>query len=82
MSDDGGNAFPQSAVYDGNRDEVNLVGAYFDAGGMSLRDYFAAKAMHVHLQQIRSCDFQGKWAEKIAFASYRIADAMLKARKE
>lgn len=38
---DGGPAFPQGGVWDGDRNQVNPVGAYFDAGGMSLRAYAA-----------------------------------------
>ena len=46
-----------------------------DMGGMSLRDYFAAKAMQgmmVDVEQPR-CDY-------IADIAYEVADAMLKAR--
>lgn len=49
--------------------------------GMTLRDYFAAKAMNVELSRVRSCDFQGDWAGKIAVKSYILADAMLKERE-
>ena len=46
-----------------------------DMGGMSLRDYFAAKAMQ---------GFQGEWvydnSDEIASKAYALADAMLKAR--
>ena len=47
--------------------------------GMSLRDYFAAKAM----QGMVSAEFAGNvttdyWAEE----AYKVADAMLKARQE
>jgi len=44
--------------------------------GMSLRDWFAAKAMQGMLQRT------DEYAELIARASYRMADAMLKAREE
>ena len=45
-------------------------------GGMTLRDYFAAKAMQ---------GFQGEWvydnSDEIASKAYALADAMLKARE-
>ena len=44
--------------------------------GMTLRDYFAAKAMQGYVGQGKSYDFAD-----IAQASYRLADAMLKARE-
>jgi hypothetical protein len=80
VEDGGGFAFPQPGVYDGGRDEVNPVGAYYDAGGMSLRDYFAAKAMQGYLaagigRAIDNPDHLAQWA-------YENADAMLEARKK
>ena len=44
--------------------------------GMTLRDYFAGKALHGLL----ALDNYGKWDE-LAKCSYRISDAMLKARE-
>ena len=41
---DGGPAFPEPAVFDANRGEVNPAAAYGFAGGMTLRDYFIAHA--------------------------------------
>lgn len=65
--DDGGPAFPQSANSD------------FTMLGMTLRDYFAAKAMQaITLDYINAADYDSD----IARTSYRIADAMLAARKE
>ena len=46
--------------------------------GMTLRDYFAAKAM----QAILSDPSYSSPDDKLAEASYWIADAMLKAREE
>ena len=46
-------------------------------GGMTLRDYFAAKAM----QAILSDPSYSSPDDKLAEASYWIADAMLKARE-
>jgi hypothetical protein len=43
--------------------------------GMTLRDYFAAKAMHARLSTSL------EWYDRIARESYEMADAMLKARE-
>ncbi|SLM63542.1 hypothetical protein DAQ1742_02669 [Dickeya aquatica] len=48
--------------------------------GMTLRDYFAAKAMQAWLSQIapeEMEDMMNRWADN----SYEMADAMLKARE-
>jgi hypothetical protein len=44
--------------------------------GMTLRDYFAAKAMH-HWLSLPIDDHQ---RQKVAVEAYKVADAMLKAR--
>jgi hypothetical protein len=44
--------------------------------GMTLRDYFAAKAMQSYVSHNKAYDF-----EDIAAVSFRVADAMLKARE-
>ena len=63
----GGPAFP---VYDDN-------GQYVNGGGMTLRDYFAGRAMQSYLldKDRDSFTFE-QWAQ----ASYEMADAMLEAR--
>jgi hypothetical protein len=66
---DGGAAFPQQQIY---RDEDGKP--WFE--GMTLRDYFAAKAM----QALISID--GGTLEKDAEAAYKMANAMLKAREQ
>ena len=68
----GGPAFPQCSY--------NMKGGYDITGGMTLRDYFAAKTM------------QGMFAsgnlpksvtdEEISAVAYQTADAMLKAREQ
>jgi hypothetical protein len=63
MKDTGGPAFPHSRLGS-------------DADGMTLRDYFAAKAMQSYVAHNKSYDF-----DDIAAVSYRTADAMLKARE-
>lgn len=52
-------------------------------GGMTLRDYFAAKAMQ-GLITSASLSRTESWydEERVAESAYKMADAMLKARKE
>lgn len=79
---DGGSAFPRV-----ESQQVGSQGEYhtevYSAGGMSLRDYFAAKAM----QSIVACAMaQGGATEaddapKLARAAWLMADAMLATRK-
>jgi hypothetical protein len=47
--------------------------------GMTLRDYFAAKAMQSILDQKDAHD--GRECDSAAWMAYRMADAMLKARQ-
>lgn len=51
--------------------------------GMTLRDYFAAKAMQGLMHNYDICDFleHKDWLEDISITSYQIADAMMKARE-
>ena len=58
-------AFPQCAY--------NMKGGYDITGGMTLRDYFAAKAM------LRTS--VGSSYKQLAKTAYEIADSMLKARE-
>jgi len=71
---DGGQAFPviENAKVNDETQEIALRGN----PGMSLRDYFAAKAM----QAIVSVALQATDTENIAGAAYEYADAMLLAR--
>ena len=48
--------------------------------GMTLRDYFAAKAMQVVLYQC-DCFPDEDWRMGVALDAYKMADAMLKARE-
>jgi hypothetical protein len=70
--DDGGHAFPADA-------STNLF-----SRGMTLRDYFAAKAMQ-GLMGRSWCDAAGNAPDNIyqiwSESAYAIADAMLKARQ-
>jgi hypothetical protein len=47
--------------------------------GMTLRDYFAAKAMPAILDQMDVCN--GKELTNAAWIAYQMADAMLEARQ-
>ena len=50
-----------------------------DDSGITMRDYFAAKAM----TGLLTAELVGEYSnEHVAEISYRIADAMMKARKE
>jgi hypothetical protein len=55
-----------------------------DPTGMTLRDYFAAKAMQSTLADdayIERTHTPAEWLETVAKASYEMADAMIKARE-
>ena len=49
--------------------------------GMTLRDYFAAKAMQTFLQTINGVVGCNRYEYRIAENAYEIADAMLRARE-
>jgi len=74
MSDikDGGSAFPLSVAISPICDE------HIAYTGMSLRDYFAAKAMHALLSNPSSVGING---ETISKAAYGVANRMLDARE-
>lgn len=65
---DGGAAFPQS-----------VYGQWAPEGGMTLRDYFAAKAMQGIL-----CSGKGIHSDQFMLSrdAYEVADAMLEARSK
>lgn len=73
----GGRAFPCDSIVE--RDEVgHLHGFEVSSGSMTLRDYFAAKAMQSRLAN-------PDWLcsdDRTATEAYQIADAMLRAREE
>lgn len=77
---DGGLVFPRPVIIQGKETE-------WGCPGISLRDYFAAKAMLGLLAQKTNEDMHDfaqecSIAEGIADASYIIADAMLKEREK
>lgn len=73
---DGGPAFP--AVVNGDGGCVQTGRNSFHAPGMSLRDYFAAKAMNALVNWKDSDD--AAFQAEIARDAYAIADAMIAAR--
>ena len=67
---------PQAFPYSGEGDELNY------SKGMTLRDYFAAKAMQGILASNTEHEHEDAHIfDAIAEASYKQADAMLKARQ-
>ena len=48
--------------------------------GMTLRDYFAAKAMQAYMSDT-SLTWEGSLYDSAAAAAYRVADAMMEARE-
>jgi len=79
---DGGPAFP---TYWYDRDSTGEMVVREQADGMSLRDYFAAKAMQSIIAkspyEINSYEESKNKIEVCAIGSYVYADAMLKARE-
>ena len=77
--DTGGPAFPQDVGWVSPNSHVEYRGPQ---GGMTLRDYFAAKAMQADMSTY-SEDLiyeTSEWFEARANKWYEVADAMLKAR--
>lgn len=81
----GGPAFPAGArvrvranPVDPGSDFIDQTVASPVSPGMTLRDYFAAKAMLAHLMNPDSSSFR---ESEIARAAYQMADAMLSARE-
>jgi len=72
---DGGPAFP-TMTYDQVAASNGIGISVTDHPGMTLRDYFAAKAM-----QGICADPEMPTVERTAELAYRVADAMLKARE-
>lgn len=73
---DGGPAFPNHPPLDPEGGSAS--GYPFPAEGMTLRDYFAAKAMQSYLYQP---EWEAMPVEHVAAWAYEQADAMLKARE-
>ncbi|KAB0545531.1 hypothetical protein [Pantoea stewartii] len=74
----GGPAFPYSGVHKGEK-ENHIV----DSHGMTLREYFAAKAMAAYISTAGAPCIVGGLdgaEDELARQSYKMADAMLRAR--
>lgn len=90
MKDDGGPAFPckgfQRVFTDAACEEAGLpiASAFADVEftGMTLRDYFAAKALQLVIKQADNQSIHGwaAWTERVAATAYEIADAMVAER--
>lgn len=77
----GGQAFPrQQWEYDGQNNVLQ-----YQEEGMTLRDYFAAKALGLcfaqYLNHAEVEGFQDGWRDGVAADAYQMADAMLHARE-
>jgi len=80
----GGTAFPAEMtilIKDLNADvpETDLRTTTIKHGGMTLRDYFAAKAMQGYCSNQEHC--ANCTIQMTAQSAYEVADAMLEARK-
>lgn len=82
MSDknDGGPAFPRP--FSTNRDvfENDECAGAFEQDGMSLRDWFAGKALGALIQKLGEAGDAAGLAAALAEDAYKLADAMLAAR--
>lgn len=91
-ANDGGPAFPQSVAIGGPGDAPTLSYDAADGEGMSLRDYFAASALHggliAHLYDpevlssghVEERQFWDGFIEVVSCCAYDLADAMLQER--
>jgi hypothetical protein len=70
---DGGPAFPVV-------DPVTI--SSYVIPGMTLRDYFAARAMQAKLQTSNGSLYDKNWRDDAAMGAYLMADAMLKFRSK
>lgn len=70
---DGGPAFPEAK---------GVCDVWVSEGGMSLRDYFAAKAMQSIIARLSDARYSCIGAKDLASDAYAIADAMLKEREK
>lgn len=77
---DGGPAFPEPMVQ--HNDQWVGVSAFTGERGMSLRDYFAAKAMQAIYTRLGGSPVDADKASNdyAAHHAYEMADAMLRAR--
>lgn len=78
--DNSGPAFPYSGIHKGEKENMIV-----DSHGMTLRDYFAAKAMAAIVRRWDGYSFGGgpnsPQYKELSEDAYLIAEAMLKARE-
>ena len=79
MSDNGGPAFPTETQITENQSTGEVTVHQYLSDGMTLRDYFAAKAMDSYL---RSPQAEIVSVKTIAECAYEMADQMLKERNK
>jgi hypothetical protein len=75
MKDTGGHAFPHQLDIP-NEDGINIR---HRSRGMTLRDYFAAKAMQAYINRPEATQVQDRM---IAECAYDMADAMIQERSK
>jgi len=79
MNNTGGPAFPQNTKIVAPAGQELYQGFM---GGMTLRDYFAAKAMQATVQAWIERSIYPPTDYEVASNAYAVADAMLKAREQ
>ena len=79
MNETGGPAFPHVADLVQHSPNGGITTKPITSGGMTLRDYFAAKAMEGDISRVGYYQ-RGQGMERAAENAYAMADAMLKAR--
>jgi hypothetical protein len=80
----GGPAYPCKDIIP-RTEKGEYTGKEVSCTGLTMRDYFAAKAMAGYLtceSLWNDADTADEWITKTAKASYEMADKMLKARQE
>lgn len=89
--EDGGPAFPLISSFYGDDSEPGdppkSYSHVYSEGGMSLRDYFAAKALNAMLQNAELCAaMKVKYGQRVtpflADAAYEFANAMIESREK
>lgn len=78
----GGPAFPgkQKALMI-KSEHIGIANEYeIEHNGMTLRDYFAAKAMQAVIANAMCSEKEAVFYDEVSAISYEMADAMLKAR--
>lgn len=73
---DGGPIFPTTVSRDEGGNTLTVP-----ANGMSMRDWFAGQAMSRLLDTCRGDNFGVEFVDHVAAHSYRVADAMIRARE-